>query len=298
MAKKIKERDKARTFGQDLMKGENEKLGNNKGGVLHKGETTEWGEWQGGSTAWQGSGTSIFDPVLCEISYQWFCPAGGMIVDPFAGGSVRGIVAKKLGFDYVGIDLRAEQIAANRQQARDIFGADEHPTWVAGNSIEIDKHCKGVDADLIFSCPPYFDLEVYSDDPEDLSTLSWDKFIPQYREIIEKSVALLKENRFAVFVVGDVRDKKGFYRNFTGETVQAFEEAGAMLYNEIVLVNVAGSLPIRVGRQFNAGRKLGKMHQNVYVFYKGDPKQIKEIFGEIDLTNVDEFLTSEEKYNP
>ena len=55
---------------------------------------------------------SIFAPVLCEIMYRWFCPDGGRLLDPFAGGSVRGLVAGKLGFRYTGIDLRDEQIAA------------------------------------------------------------------------------------------------------------------------------------------------------------------------------------------
>ena len=31
------------------------------------------------------SGTSIFDPVLCEIAYRWFSPVGGLMLDPFAG---------------------------------------------------------------------------------------------------------------------------------------------------------------------------------------------------------------------
>jgi DNA modification methylase len=43
------------------------------------------------------TGTSIFDPVLCELMDRWFCPENGLILDPFAGGSVRGIVANKLG---------------------------------------------------------------------------------------------------------------------------------------------------------------------------------------------------------
>jgi len=38
-------------------------------------------------------------------------------------------------------------------------------------------------------------------------------------------------------------------------------------------------LPIRVGRQFLAGRKLGKTHQNILVFFKGDAKNIKAEFG-------------------
>ena len=62
------------------------------------------------------TGTSIFDPVICELMYQWFCPAGGQIVDPFAGGSVRGIVANLLNYKYWGCDLRQEQIDANYEQ--------------------------------------------------------------------------------------------------------------------------------------------------------------------------------------
>ncbi len=48
--------------------------------------------------------TSIFDPVLCELVYTWFKPLeGNKILDPLAGGSVRGVVAAVLGFDYTGI---------------------------------------------------------------------------------------------------------------------------------------------------------------------------------------------------
>lgn len=46
--------------------------------------------------------TSIFDPVLCELMYRWFCPENGLVIDPFAGGSVRGIVANYLGYKYTG----------------------------------------------------------------------------------------------------------------------------------------------------------------------------------------------------
>ena len=46
-----------------------------------------------GGMASEQSGTLIFDPVLCEIAYRWFCPKGGVVLDPFAGGSVRGIIA-------------------------------------------------------------------------------------------------------------------------------------------------------------------------------------------------------------
>ena len=58
--------------------------------------------------------TSVFDPVLCECMYKWFAPAGGSILDPFAGESTKGIVAGYLGYAYVGIELRQEQVDVNR----------------------------------------------------------------------------------------------------------------------------------------------------------------------------------------
>jgi hypothetical protein len=227
------------------------------------------------------SGTSIFDPVLCELAYSWFSSPDASVLDPFAGGSVRGIVAAKLGRKYTGIDLRAEQIAANEAQAPNVV-PDNLPRWITGNSENIATLAPG-EYDFLFSCPPYADLEVYSDNPEDISTMKYPEFLKIYRKIIAESVSMLKNNRFACFVVGDIRDKKGIYRNFVSDTISAFQDAGAMLYNEAILVTSVGSLPIRVGRQFDAGRKLGKTHQNVLVFIKGDAKKATEFCGKVEI---------------
>lgn len=232
-------------------------------------------------------GASIFDPVLCELSYRWFCPEGGRILDPFAGGSVRGIVAGSLGYHYAGIDLRLDQVQANRKQASIL--SLENVDWFDGDSNEVLDLYKPLDGfDFVYSCPPYADLEKYSDDPKDLSNMDYADFKEVYFSIIKKAVAQLKDDRFACFVVGDVRDKKGFYYNFVSDTIQAFKDAGMELYNEIILVNTVGSLAIRVRRQFNGGRKVGKMHQNVLVFYKGDPKKIKDNFPELNLGELEE----------
>lgn len=244
--------------------------------------TPDWATGTGTGTENMAPGTSIFDPVLCELVYRWFCPPGGTVLDPFAGGSVRGIVAGALGRPYIGIELRAEQVAANRAQSLRL-PTPAAPRWVCGDSRDLAHLAADVEADLVFSCPPYADLERYSDDPADLSTLDYPAFLAAYREIILASVARLREDRFAVFVVGDVRDPHGFYRNFPGETIRAFLDAGMRLYNEAVLVTAVGSLPLRVGRSFGGYRKLGKTHQNILGFYKGDPKRIASAFGDVDV---------------
>jgi len=226
----------------------------------------------------KGGLLSIFDPVLCELAYRWFCPVGGQVIDCFAGGSVRGIVAHFLGYKYIGIDLNEEQIEENKKQGEIILGKENMPTWITGNSLNIDKICEGKKADFIFSCPPYFDLEQYTDNPEDLSNLEWDEFNKEYKKIIKKSCDLLKNNRFACFVVSEMRNRDtGEYRNFVGNTVKYFLDAGLVLWNELILLNVVGSVAMRVTNQFNNTRKIGRMHQNVLVFYKGRQENIKNI---------------------
>lgn len=233
----------------------------------------------------QSQETSVFDPALCEICYAWFNIEDGCILDCFAGGSVRDIVASLSGYKYIGIDLSEKQIKANEQQWIDIKPQDDYikPTWLTGDSNQVLDLIENESVDLIFSCPPYFDLEVYSDNKQDLSNMTYNQFLEVYSSIIKKSLDKLKNNRFAVFVVGDVRDEKGFYRNLPEETVNIFTKWGALKYNEIILVNSIGTLPIRAGKIFNNSRKIGKMHQNVLVFFKGDAKKINEIFGKLDL---------------
>jgi DNA modification methylase len=229
-------------------------------------------KYEGGKDCWGGAGVSVFDPVLCEVVYRWFCPPSGQVIDPFAGGSVRGIVANLLGFRYWGCDLRPEQIAANNEQMKTILlESSRGLEWCCGDSME--ELGKAPNADFVFSCPPYGDLEKYSDDPRDISNMEYHAFVAAYKRIILRSVAKLKENRFACFVVGDFRDERGFYRGFVAETISAFRDVGLSFYNEAIFITPTGSLPIRITRQFNAARKLGKTHQNVLVFVKGDPKK-------------------------
>jgi hypothetical protein len=225
------------------------------------------------------TGTSIFDPVLCELCYRWFCPPAGKIIDPFAGGSVRGIVASVLGRAYFGNDLSERQVRANREQAKRICD-DLLPIWTIGDSSQRlpQKYAPDV-MDMVFSCPPYADLEVYSDDPADISNMPYPKFLEVYRTIIKEACALLKPDRFAAWVVGECRDNSkpgGPYYGLIPDTIAAFANAGLAYYNELILVTSAGSLPVRVRQSFNKTRKIGRTHQTILVFVKGDPRKAAE----------------------
>jgi len=215
--------------------------------------------------------TSIFDPVLCELAYRWWAPANANILDPFAGGSVRGLVASHLGHRYTGVDLSYTQIKANHDNAREVGVGAHAPTWHAGDSrniVALAGHAAPYN--MLLTCPPYADLEVYSDDPADISTLGYPEFLDAYREILHAAASLLERNSFLVIVVSEVRDPAGHYRGLVPDTTRIMHEAECWLYNEAILVNMVGTLALRTSRNFPPGRKLGRTHQNVLVYVKGD----------------------------
>ena len=231
--------------------------------------------------------TSTFDPVLCEIMYQWFCPKNGDILDPFAGGSVRGIVAAMKGYNYTGIDLAQEQVDANKKNVT-IMKSKHKPKWICGDSQDMDTLLPAdKKLDFLFSCPPYFDLEIYTDDKKDISNMTYQQFQKVYTDILSKSIKRLRPNSFAVIVIQNIRNKEGgFFINLVGDTISAFEKNGMKMYNDMILATQIASVPLRAPRPFLSKRKIAKVHQNVLCFYKGDTDKIAKLDKEDVIVDV------------
>ena len=232
------------------------------------------------------AGVSLFDPVLSEICCRWFTPAAGAkIFDCFAGDTQKGLVFGQCGYDFTGIELRQEQVDINN---RVIAWRDLPIRYICDDGQNVANHIEPKSQDMLFSCPPYYDLEKYSDLENDASNQgTYEEFLVILQNAFKAALGCLKENRFAVIVVGDVRDKKtGFYYNFIDDMKRIFKENGAALYNELILIETAASTALRAARYMES-RKVAKMHQNVLVFYKGNPKNISKIFGKIEFTEED-----------
>lgn len=214
---------------------------------------------------------SIFDATLCEKMYEWFALKGGKVLDPFAGGSVRGIIATEMGLGYDGIDLSQTQIEANRLQS-------EKPNWIFGDSDKELTLLEDESYDYVFTCPPYHDLEIYSDSPDDLSNMEYQKFLEKYKSIIKQTYNKLKPNRFFTIVVSEIREltktgsyKIGSYKGFVPDTIKICEDVGYKFYNDMILINSQHSAS-RVGdTYFERNRKVPSVHQNVLTFVKGNP---------------------------
>ena len=221
---------------------------------------------------------SILDAVLAELICLWFGKKDFHAFDCFAGDSVFGFVAGSSGLTFTGIELRHEQAEINNKRVKD---ANLSAKYICDDGKNMDKYIKDESVDLFFSCPPYADLEVYSDLPDDLSNMSHEDFFHVYKECLTKSYSKLKNNRFAVITTSEVRSKKGNYISLVPKTIDIMVNAGYKFWNEMILVNSAGTLPLRATKAMQANRKIGRMHQNVLVFYKGNSKEIKNEFGDI-----------------
>jgi hypothetical protein len=232
------------------------------------------------------AGVSLFDPVLAEIICKWFTPfEGAKIFDCFAGDTQKGLVFGTCGFIFKGVELRQEQIDINNKVIAD---RGLPISYVCDDGQNVANHFEPESQDLLFSCPPYFDLEKYSDLPNDASNQgSYEDFIAILRNAFTAALGCLRQDRFAVIVVGDVRDKStGFYYDFVGDIKRIFKDNGVSLYNEIILIETGASTALRASRYMES-RKVAKMHQNILVFYKGATKDIKKTFKKIEYASED-----------
>lgn len=227
---------------------------------------------------------STFDPFLCEILVKWFSREHDTIFDPFAGGHVRGAISSILGRSYVGIDLNPLQVEANKENWEKInaiydvegFGV---PQWICGDSYDYTRSSTE-QYDMFLTCPPYYNLEIYSDNECDLSNFgTYEEFITRYRDIISQSYNILCDDTFAVIVVEEIRKPTGEFYGFVPDTIKAFTDAGFVYYNEMILENRIMSLGVRCPKYFEQSRKVGRHHQNVLVFFKGNMKNIEKKFG-------------------
>lgn len=223
---------------------------------------------------WQRA-VSVFDPHLTDVHYHWYCPPGGRILDPFAGGATRGLVAAHRGYHYTGVDLSEQQVTANREQLQVwqdrglITGSAE---WIVGAAQDVlpdlDRRF-----DYVFTCPPYHDLERYSDDPADLSTMDWDSFLAALGRIVAHSVRLLADDRFVSWITGDIRDSRGHLRRLPARVDAAHAEAGVHLINDAVIAAPLGGKYGVIWRNWAPTRSATRIHAHAHTHVKGDRRR-------------------------
>lgn len=208
---------------------------------------------------------SVFPAPLMEmIIVRYAGKVGSSILDAFAGGPPRGLVSTIMGHRYTGFEIRQEQIDENEALLKrlKLSGA----TYVNGDGrfLAVDELF-----DCAITCPPYYDLEQYSDSANDLSNLnSYSEFNASMALCSNAHFERLKPGAFACIIVGLFRDKKtGELIDFPAHTVENFREAGFTYWQHIILSKNFASAAVRASNAWK-GHKLVPRHENLLIFRK------------------------------
>lgn len=212
--------------------------------------------------------SSVFPAPLMEyIILRYAGPPGGKILDAFAGGPPRALVSSLMGMEYHGVELRQEQIDENLKELKAAKVLNGY-TYHLGDGRFLNDLPEN-SFDCAITCPPYWNLEQYSDDPSDLSNLaSYSEFNAAMFLCALSHFPLLKRGAFACIVVGPFRDKRtGELIDFPGHTVENFREAGFTYWQQVVLSKNFASAAKRSTTSWR-GLKLVPTHEFLLVFRK------------------------------
>lgn len=226
---------------------------------------------------------SEFNPELARRIIKYWSEPGDTIYDSFPGRGTRGSVAFSLQRSYIGTEV-SYSVFREVSKAYGFLCTSQlnpNPCHRLDLSIFHDDGCKrhhyifDESIDMIFTCPPYWNLEKYESCTGQLSDCkSYEEFLEKIEDCVKECYRVLKPGKFSVWVVADFRRKK-FYC-FHGDLINLHLKNGFLLWD--VVINVLNSPFVSFKAQFNADmRYTSKTHEYVIVFKKPDREVGKNV---------------------
>lgn len=197
---------------------------------------------------------SPFPEEVARLCYELYLSDHKSIFDPFAGWGERGFYAKQYGKEYRGFDINPDAISYAAKE----FGVSN--TLADSADAQIPRF------DGLITCPPYWNLEIYSDDGID-SAPTWASFLYEYWHVIGRAYAAAKQGAIFCIQVGDWR-ANGIYYDLAHKTRSLFEELGAITIDDVIISRKNVS---KIKVMLPQAKRLGysvKVHEYLMVFKK------------------------------
>lgn len=208
--------------------------------------------------------TTIFNPAVAAWLLNLYAEPPGLVFDPFAGGGTRAIMAGARGMDYIGLELRQVEVDATNTRIH-AAGFSEGVCVRQGDALNPPN--LGRKADMLLTCPPYWNLEQYEGGPTDLSMApSYDAFVAMLGVAVSKTRAVLRPGALSCWVVGLHRDKDGELLPIHHDLVREHQRAGFRFKEEVVLAQRNTGAIQRVGNFERGDRRLVRAHEYVVIF--------------------------------
>lgn len=217
---------------------------------------------------------SIYNPMILGIIYNFFKPEPGFVIyDPFGGGGTRALVTVSLPekLHYIGVEIRQDEVDA--VEARLAAAMDTgylNGTWniIHGDSRSVPSVADGT-ADMLVTCPPYYDMEKYDGGGGDLSmAATYEDFINMMTEVVRECYRILKPGAFAFWTIGLHRNKKGKLLPLQHDLAWLHHTNGFTVEEEIILhMKNTGSIQ-RVGNFLKGNHRFIRIHEYLLIFQR------------------------------
>lgn len=187
------------------------------------------------------------------------------ILDPFSGRT-RMEICNVLKRNYTGFEI-------NTEYSRDGIINDD--------CLNIDNHHLDKDFDFLFTCPPYWSMELYSKDKPidgDLSMIkTYNEFKKEYEKRLIKTTEYVKDTGLAAIVVANFR-RNGEFISLEYDTIDIYKRMGWKIYDIVILeMNPAARQPYY--SQAITKRRMLTTHEYLLIFHKNtdiDERKMEE----------------------
>lgn len=192
---------------------------------------------------------------------------GQTVFDPFAGHNSRMELCVKAGRNYIGCDLSTKFMEFNQKRARQLRGKFPAVTIQLHHVDSRKVPVKSESADFTITSPPYYDIEYYGDEPEQLGkSQSYKEFLEGLQQVMHENFRVLRSGSFAVWFVNDFRRKKKFHL-YHVDTIRLAKKAGFEPH-DLLVVDLGNSIRDCFTNQIVETRIIPKRHEYGLVFRK------------------------------
>jgi DNA modification methylase len=228
-----------------------------------------------------GARTSLskFNTEYARRIIEYYTCKGDKILDPFAGRT-RMEICNLLGREYTGFEINSNYTRSG---------------LINDDCINIDKYNLNKEYDMLFTCPPYWEMEQYSIDnpiPGDLSMLkTYSEFEIEYKKRFSNVVPYIKDNGLCSVVISNYR-KDGEFIPLEYLTINTFFELGWKIYDMIILeMNPAARQPYY--SQAVTKRRQLTTHEYLLIFHKNtdiSERKFNEDYNNINNNSINKYF--------